>query len=146
MMSGLGFDNKMPRVISARKHAAIDYIHSATNLAVSAWFRKDNKRAANCALILGASVLVNALMTDYPLGVFRVWNFKVHGMLDYGVAVTSALMPTLLGFRDEPEAAYFHMQGVGESLIAGITNYDDTTGSRRSRRRYDEEVQRYIAA
>jgi len=57
------------------------------------------------------SVLGNALMTVYELGVFRVWSFKVHGILDYGVAATSAAPPTLLEIRDTPEADFFYMQG-----------------------------------
>jgi hypothetical protein len=130
-MAGLNFDDALPRVINSKQHAVIDYIHAATNFIVGAIFWKRNKRAAGAAFALGANVLANALMTDYELGVFRLYDFHVHGMLDYGVAATSAAMPALLGFHDEPEAKYFYGQGVGETAIAGISDYDDNSGAER---------------
>src|SRR5438067_1728297 len=106
-MAGLGFDDAFPRVISARTHSIVDYVHAGTNFVAAALFRGRNRRASNAALALGLAVLGNALMTDYDLGVFRLYSFKVHGMLDYGVAATSAAFPILLGIRDTPEANYF---------------------------------------
>jgi hypothetical protein len=128
-MAGLKFDDAFPRVISSKTHAVIDYIHAGTNFAAAIFFGRRNKRAAIAAGALGAAVLGNALMTDYELGVFRLWNFKVHGMLDYGVAATSALLPVILGINDTPEAVYFYGQGGGETLIAGMSDYDDNSGA-----------------
>jgi len=133
-MAGLGIDDAMPRVISSKTHSAIDYVHAATNFIAGAIFRKSNVRASNAAFALGAGVLANALMTDYELGVFRLYSFKVHGILDYGVAATSAALPAMLDIRDTPEAAYFYTQGAGESVIAGITNYDDNSGAHKRMR------------
>jgi hypothetical protein len=74
-------------------------------------------------------------MTDYELGVFRKWNFRVHGALDYGVAATSAMLPALLRLEeDSAEARYFYAQGAGETVIAGISDYEDESGARRYRR------------
>src|SRR3954470_5422983 len=131
-MAGLTFDDKMPRVIDAKTHAVIDYIHAATNIAAGFAMRKRSRKASNAAFMLGASVLANALMTDYPLGVFRLYSFKVHGILDYAVAATSAALPEVLRLRrTSAPAPYFYGQGAGETMIAGITNYDDERGSRR---------------
>ncbi len=143
-MAGLGFDNKFPKVISAKPHSIIDYIHAATNFVVGALFhRRDNARAAYSAYALGASVLANALMTDYPYGVFRLYDFKVHGMLDYGVAAASAVLPPLLGFSDTPEANYFYAQGAGETVIAGISDYTDQSGSSKMRHQLETLGERY---
>lgn len=132
-MAGIA-SNSLPRVISAKTHAIIDYVHVATNFTAAALFRRNgNVRASNCALALGANVLLNALCTDYQLGVFRLWSFKVHGVLDYGVAATSAAMPAMFGFHDTPEAAYFYGQGAGETVIAALTDYDDNSGATRHR-------------
>src|SRR5690242_13669166 len=95
-MAGLQFDDRMPRVIGAKTHGVIDYIHVGANFLAGALMLRRNKGAGIAALALGGSVLANALMTDYPLGVFRLYSFKTHGILDYGVAAGSALMPTLL--------------------------------------------------
>ena len=131
-MSGLRFDDFFPRVISSKTHSIIDYIHAGTNFAAAALFyRRGNSRAGHAAAALGASVLANALMTDYEYGVFRVWNFKTHGVLDYGVAAASAAVPQLLKIEDTPGCAFFYAQGGGETLIAGISDYTDNSGSKR---------------
>jgi hypothetical protein len=140
-MAGLKFDDFFPRVISSKTHSMIDYIHAGTNFAAAALFyKRGDNRAGHAATALGAGVLMNALMTDYDYGVFRVWSFKTHGILDYGVAATSAAFPKLLDIEGTPEATYFYGQGGGETLIAGITDYDDDSGARRrlewSNRRY----------
>jgi hypothetical protein len=121
----------LPRVIDAKTHSIIDYLHAGANFVAGAIFRKSNTRGSNAAYALGAAVLLNALCTDYPLGVFRLWTFRVHGMLDYGVAATSAALPPLLRIHHTAEAKYFYSQGGGETVIAGITDYNDDSGARR---------------
>jgi hypothetical protein len=145
-MSGLGIDDAFPKVISSKTHAIIDYIHAGTNFLAGALFRKSNTRASNAAFALGAGVLANALMTDYQLGVFRVYSFKVHGILDYGVAATSAALPALLGIQDTPEANYFYGQGAGETVIAGITDYTDDSGARGNTLRLAGRIRSRMAA
>jgi hypothetical protein len=130
-MAGLKFDNALPKVISSRTHSIIDYIHVGANILAGVLFARRNRRASNAAFALAGSVLANALMTDYELGVFRLYSFKVHGILDYGVAGASSLMPKLLDLEGSPEAAYFYAQGAGETLIAGMSDYDDNSGARR---------------
>ena len=144
-MAGLKFDDSMPRVLSSKTHSVIDYIHVATNFVAGALFWKRNKRAAAGAFILGGTVLANSLMTDYELGVFRLYSFKVHGILDYAAAATSATMPAMMGFTNRKEAAYFYAQGGGESVIAGISDYDDDSGAERTGRRVDDRWLRDVA-
>ena len=131
-MSGLKFDDFFPAVISSKTHAIIDYIHAGTNFAAAALFyKRGDSRAGHAATALGASVLMNALMTDYEYGVFRTWSFKTHGILDYGVAAASAAFPKLLDIEDTADAAFFYVQGSGETLIAGISDYNDNSGAQR---------------
>lgn len=141
-MAGLTIDDRMPRVISTRTHFMIDCIHVARNFLMAAVFRRRRHRniaASNAALALGASSLANALMTDYERGILRLYSFKVHGMLDYGVAAASAAMPVLLGFHDTPEAKFFYIQAAGETAIAGVSDYDDESGSQR----HHADISRY---
>jgi hypothetical protein len=133
-MAGMGIDNALPKLIPAKTHAIIDYIHAGANFAAAALFRNRDRRASYAAFGLGASVLANALMTDYPLGAFRLYSFKVHGAMDYGVAAASAAIPGMLQIEDSTAARFFHLQGAGEALIAGVSNYDDDSGSKRRRR------------
>ena len=137
-MAGLKFDNSMPRVLSSKTHSMIDYMHVATNL-VAARFSGSTTRAVAGAFILGGSVLANSLMTAYELGVFRLYSFKVHGILDYAVAASSAAMPAIMGFTNKRQAKYFYAQGGGESLIAGISDYDDS-GTTRTGMRLDDRA------
>jgi len=135
-MSGLKFDDSLPGVISSRTHSIIDYIHAGTNfIAAALFYKRGNARAGHAAAALGGSVLMNALMTDYDYGVFRVWSFKTHGILDYSVAAASAAFPKLLDIEDTPESGYFYAQGAGETIIAGISDYDDDSGSQRRKSR-----------
>jgi hypothetical protein len=139
-MAGLKVDDFFPRVIDSRTHGIIDYIHAGTNFAAGLLFARRDRRAAAAAFALGASVLANALMTDYEAGVFRLYNFKVHGILDYGVAGASAILPKLLGIEGSPESKYFYAQGAGETAIAGLTDYDDRSGSRRALRQFGRGI------
>jgi len=120
-----------PKIMSARTHAVIDYIQAGTIFVAAAMIRRHNRRASNAAFVLGAGVLANALLTDYPLGVFRVYDFKTHGMMDRGVAAASAAMLKLPGIGGSREARYFRTQAAAEAGIAAITKYSDNTGARR---------------
>jgi len=129
----------LPKVISPKTHAVIDYIHAGTNFVAGAMLRRRSPHASNAAFALGAGILVNALMTDYPLGVFRRYSFRVHGGLDYGIATVSASMPKLLAIEDRPEARFFRRQATAEGMIAAMTEYN---GSREARRRRISEFRR----
>jgi len=120
-----------PKVVSPKAHGIIDYANAGANLLAGALFRRRNPRASNAAFALGASILANALMTDYPPGVFRRYSFRVHGALDYGIAAASTSMPRLLGIDDASEARFFKWQGTGQGVFSAMTDYGDARGSRR---------------
>lgn len=136
-MAGL-ISDALPGVIGSKTHGFIDYIHAGSNILAGVLFRRRNRRASNACFALGAAVLVNALCTDYELGVFRLYDFKVHGMMDYGVAAASAAMPLMLRLDGTAERRYFYGQGGGEAVIAGITDYNDDSGEQRIRGRLSE--------
>lgn len=137
-MAGIIDENIMPRLISARAHAIIDYIHAATNIAMGFVLRGRDRRASNAAFVVGGAILGNALMTDYPGGVFRLYDFKVHGLLDYGVAAATTAMPEMVRTRKGLPSQFFRSEGIGEFGIAATTDYSDTTGSTRHARQIRE--------
>jgi hypothetical protein len=92
--------------------------------------RRD-RRAATGAFVLGGSILANALMTDYPLGVFRLYSFRTHGALDYGVASASEAIPRLMRIEEGGAKTFFRIQGASETAIAAMTDYGDRSGARR---------------
>ena len=131
-MAGL-MNRLTPKVLAVRTHGVIDYAHAGLNFAAAALLRNTNRRASKAAFAIGAGVLANALLTDYPFGVFRVYSFRLHGAVDYGLATTSASVPRLLGIEHLPEARFFKLQSTAEALVAALTDYKDESVSPRRR-------------
>jgi hypothetical protein len=117
-------DKRLPDVISPRTHGFIDYPHSALFLAAGVFFWKRNKRAAIAALATGGFVLVQSLLTDYPLGVAPVLSFRTHGRMDAALVGASFSLPRFAGFSDKPEAWLFKVGGVAEAFVVAMTDFD----------------------
>jgi len=133
-------DHLVPKLISARSHGFLDYVSAGTNLLIGALLLRRDRRASTGAFLLGSGILANALMTDYPWGVFRLYSFETHGALDYGIASASAAMPKLMGVETGEAKTFFGMQGVGQTAIARLTNYRDRSGAKHLRR--EKQVRR----
>lgn len=69
-------------------------------------------------------MLVQSLLTDYPLGAKPVLSFNAHGKLDAAFAASSALMPELYGFSGTPAAAVFRANSLVESTVVALTDWD----------------------
>ena len=54
--------------LDARTHGIIDYCHSAFYITLSLLCLKSNRKTAYTAAGTGAFILVQSLLTDYPLG------------------------------------------------------------------------------
>src|SRR5438874_1380546 len=93
-------ENRLPKLIDARTHGIIDYCHAAFFFGMALVCRKTNPRAATAALCTGGFVLVQSLLTDYPLGAYPLLPFKAHGTMDAGFAAGSFAVPKLGGFTD----------------------------------------------
>lgn len=114
----------LPKPIDARTHGIIDYSHAALFLGMALLLRKKNKRAAAASLFTGTFVLVQSLLTDYPLGLEPVLSFNLHGKMDAAFAASSFLMPEMWGFSDTGAAALFRLNGVVESTVVALTDWD----------------------
>jgi hypothetical protein len=118
--------NKMPKVITPKAHAIIDYAMAASFFGMAAFFWRRNKRAAVSALVCGAAETITALCTDYPGGVVKEISYETHGTIDFGLSGMVASLPDMLRFADEPESRFFRMQGLGLATVTGLTDF---TGS-----------------
>ena len=116
-------ESRLPKVINARKHGVIDYCHAAFFLGMAFVCRKSEPRAALAALCTGSFVLVQSLLTDYPLGVKKVIPFKVHGQMDAAFAASSFMVPKLFGFSGTPAANVFTGNGFVEAAVVGATDF-----------------------
>jgi hypothetical protein len=126
--------NRLPKIISPKAHAVIDYITVGTFVLMGALFWKNSKRAAIAAWCCGAAEATNALLTDFPGGVTDVISFETHGKIDAAMAGTVATLPNLLGFSGEPEAKHFRMEGAMIGAVTGMTKF-------RTEDRYESEYE-----
>src|SRR3569833_927855 len=100
-------ENRLPKIIDARKHGMIDYSHAAFFLGMAYMCRKSEPRAALAALLTGSFVLVQSLLTDYPHDVKKVIPFRVHGQMETTFAASSYMMPKVFSNTDSSAAAVF---------------------------------------
>src|SRR5215831_21395505 len=88
--------NKLPKVISPKTHAILDYATAGSFFVASALFWKRNKHAALGSLACGLAETTVAMLTDYPGGVFKVMDFPTHGRVDVGMAAGLEALPRFL--------------------------------------------------
>jgi hypothetical protein len=126
----------LPKIISPKAHAILDYMTAGSFLMSAAWFWRRNKRAALAALICAGSDLVVNLLTDYPGGVDKAISFRIHGEIDLGLAAMTATMPEFLAFSDDNEKKYFIAHGVVITLARELTDFrrKDSFADRRRKR------------
>lgn len=111
----------IPKVVSPRVHAIVDYTLVGAFLGTVALFWNRNKRATLASLICGSADLALILLTDYPGGVQKFISFPAHREIDYGLAAMVATMPESLNFADDNEAKFFRFQGILMTLLSELT-------------------------
>lgn len=116
-------EKRLPKVIDARTHGVIDYCHAAFFFGMALLCRKNNPRAASAALATGAFVLVESLLTDYPLGVKAAIPFSTHGRMDAAFAASSLAVPKMLGFEHTGAATVFKVNAFVESAVVVLTDF-----------------------
>lgn len=117
-------EKRLPKVIDARTHGIIDYCHAAFFFGMALVCRKSNPRAAIAAAATGSFVLIESLLTDYPLGAAKIIPFSVHGQMDSAFAASSFAVPKLFGFANTAAATVFSANGFVEGGVVGMTDWD----------------------
>lgn len=126
--------NRLPKVISPRTHAIIDYATAGAFFLMAALFWRRSKRAAISSLACGAVETTTALLTDYPGGVTDLISFETHGKIDAGLAGMVTALPNVLGFSDEKESMFFRSQGISIAAVTGLTDFEAIPGQEIQRR------------
>jgi hypothetical protein len=122
--SALDITKQLPQVISPKVHGVIDYSHAAFFFGFALLCRKSNKPAALAALGTGAFILVQSLLTDYPLGAKPVISFETHGRMDAAFASSSWMIPKVFGFSETKAAKVFETNSAVEASVVGMTDFD----------------------
>ncbi len=129
--------DRMPKVIGPKTHAVIDHVMSVTFITMGVLFwKRRSRRAAISSFICGAATAANATFTNYPGGVWKIMDFDTHGKIDAGLAGMTTALPNLMYFNDDPEARFFHVQGIAETAVTALTDFSSGSEySYESRRR-----------
>ncbi len=113
--------NRLPKVISPKTHAIIDYASVGAFALMGALFWKRHKRAAISSWVCGAQQATLAMLTDFPGGVAKVVSYDTHLKIDAGFAGLVGTAPNLLGFTHEWPSIFFRSQGVAIAATTGMS-------------------------
>jgi hypothetical protein len=125
----------MPKIISPKAHAVVDYVTAGAFLLTAAFYWSRNKRAALGAFVCGGAELATSLLTDYPGGVKKVISFRNHGRIDLGLAAMTATMPEFMGFRHDREKSFFLAQAALITAVTDLTDFGQISRARSPRRK-----------
>ncbi len=113
----------LPRMISPKAHAILDYAIAGSFFTAGALFWRRNKRAALASLVCGGARVAVSLLTDYPGGARRAIRFHARREVDLGLAAMTATMPEFFAFQDEPQKNFFVAQGVLTTAANELTQF-----------------------
>jgi hypothetical protein len=129
---------RMPKTISPRVHAALDYAIAGSFALMGALFWKRNRRAAVGSLLCGGATAALSLLTDYPGGVAKVIPYSLHGQIDGGLIAMTASIPSVMHIQNKREARFFSRQALAKTAITAMTDFE-RDGRRRSRQEREEQ-------
>jgi hypothetical protein len=113
----------MSKPLKPAAHGVLDYgLAFLFLLAPSIFNFPDN--ASNLSYIIGAVYIGTSLITRYPLGLFKLLPFPIHGALETIMALAWIVFPWVLGFSQHAAARnFFVIAGVGLLLVVTLTDY-----------------------
>ncbi len=108
-------------VIRISVHGVLDYLVGVL-LLVLPWIAgfSHNGRATGVVIVLGLLTLAYSLLTDYPLGLFRLMPFSVHLGLDAVSGVILIVSPYLLDFSEDASWPHVFL-GVSELVVVALS-------------------------
>jgi drug/metabolite transporter (DMT)-like permease len=111
------------RFIPTKLHAPLDYIVGVALIAAPWIFQFSEHTAATAiAVVLGIGLIAYSLLTDYELGVWRVFPMSMHNLFDIGAGAVLAASPWIFGFADESANVWVPFVVVGLAAIGlGLT-------------------------
>jgi hypothetical protein len=105
-------------------HGLVEYGLGVLFILAPFLFSFDTDAPTVLSALLGAGILVMAVLTDSPTGLSRTLPLASHVVLDYVISVFVIASPFLFGFSDDnPALAFFLITGVGYLLMTVSTRY-----------------------
>jgi hypothetical protein len=96
-------DTTMKKILSPNVHGVLDYVTGVSLLALPQVLNlpEDSEESASSVLrMAGTTILLQAVVTDYKMGLVRKVPFKLHLSNDYLLSSALAASPLILRFRD----------------------------------------------
>jgi hypothetical protein len=113
--------NRLPKVVSPRTHAFVDYALAGSFVAAGVAALKTNEKAAISAFIIASAELTMSMLTDYPGGVAKLISLPTHLKIDTGMSGLIGSMPNLMGFSKERHSRFFRGQAMAMAALAALT-------------------------
>ncbi len=107
------------KIIPTYFHGIFDYIGGVALLLAPEIFQFSEVGGAATLVprIIGLIILVQSLMTDYEVGVFKVLPMKAHLTNDYLAGIFLAISPWLFGFNVLPNNPWVPHLVVGLTIL-----------------------------
>ena len=121
---------RMPKMITPRAHAALDYAIAGSFFLMGALFWKRNRRAGMGSLLCGGATAAVSVLTDYPGGVKKIIPYPLRKQIDTGLVAMAAAMPRLLDVEDKRDAKFFSRQALARTAITAMADFDHGYGRR----------------
>ena len=117
------------KIIPRFFHAVSDYLVGLLLLAAPnlLGFAEAGGAAVWIPRVVGLMILLQALMTDYELGLVKMLPIAMHLMADYAVGLFLLASPWLFGFSDRSRDATITVIVVG-ILVLGVTMMTEPRG------------------
>jgi hypothetical protein len=105
-------------------HGVAEYGIGVLSIAAPFFFNFDSDGATVVSALVGAGVLVLAVVTDSPTGIARTLPIASHIVIDYVLSLFLVVAPFIFSFTDDNAAtAYFIVVGVVYLLLTIVTQY-----------------------
>ena len=108
-------------------HVLLEYGLGILTILSPFLFSFDDDAAQILAVLIGAGILVLAVVSDAPTGLARTLPTASHVVIDYVLGLLMLVAPFIFGFAGDDAAAtaYFIAFGIGYVVLAVLTRYRD---------------------
>lgn len=111
------------KFLNPKVHGYLDYAVILLLFIAPSLFRFVGE-ASTVSYVLGVAYLAMVLATAYPLGVFKLIPFTIHGTIELIISPLLIAMPWIAGFSYDQSARYFFIVGgVALFFVWLVTDY-----------------------